>query len=90
MKPGIPAYLGCAMSDYESILAAATSLPFDDQKRLVDDLCAAMPDDPHGAALSQEWLDEIKRRSQAIDDGTAVLIDGDEVFRELRKRYTPQ
>lgn len=35
--------------------------------------------------LSQEWIDEINRRSREIDEGTAVLIPHDTVMQNLRK-----
>jgi putative addiction module component (TIGR02574 family) len=33
--------------------------------------------------LSPAWEEEIQRRLRAVDDGSAELIPGDEVFREI-------
>jgi len=38
--------------------------------------------------LSQEWLEEIRRRCAEIDSGKAELIDGATVINELRGKYT--
>jgi hypothetical protein len=39
-------------------------------------------------AVSQEWLEEIRRRCQEIDSGKAVLLDSTLVMNELRGKYT--
>jgi hypothetical protein len=33
--------------------------------------------------LSPAWEDEIQRRARAVDDGSAELIPGEDVFREI-------
>ena len=38
--------------------------------------------------LSEEFKAELDRRTAAIDDGTAKLIPGEDVFRELRQKYS--
>ena len=38
--------------------------------------------------VSQAWRDEIQRRCDEIDSGTAKLVDSDTVFSELRKKYS--
>ncbi len=57
------------MREYKDVLGDATRLPISDQLRLIDELASLVPDDqpPH---LSPEWLAEINRRSDSIDDGT--------------------
>ncbi len=37
--------------------------------------------------LSQEWLDEIRRRCEDIDRGKTELLDGETVIAELRSKY---
>lgn len=55
----------------------------DETERDVEELSAEdMADLP---PLSQEWIDEINRRSREIDEGTAVLIPHDTVMQQLRK-----
>jgi hypothetical protein len=39
-------------------------------------------------AVSREWLEEIRRRCEAIDSGKATLLDGAMVINELREKYT--
>ena len=38
-------------------------------------------------AVSQEWLEEIRRRCAEIDSGEATLLDGTMVINELRDKY---
>lgn len=38
--------------------------------------------------VSQEWLEEIRRRCDEIDSGKAPLLDGAMVIHELREKYT--
>ncbi|MEO6202052.1 MAG: addiction module protein [Nitrospirales bacterium] len=38
-------------------------------------------------SLSEEWVQEIRRRCEEIDSGKAVLVDGETVFPQLRKKY---
>jgi len=57
------------MPEYQDVFGDATQLSIKDQLRLIDDLASSVPDDqpPH---LSPEWLAEIRRRSDEIDDGS--------------------
>jgi hypothetical protein len=41
------------------------------------------------AEIDAAWKDEIVRRVQSIEDGTAVLLDGEAVMRELKSKYGP-
>jgi len=54
------------MSEYDSILSAASQLPVTDRLRLIDELASSVPDD-QPPALSEAWLAEIERRSAEID-----------------------
>lgn len=38
--------------------------------------------------VSQEWLEEIRRRCAEIDSGKTTLLDGAMVINELREKYT--
>ena len=73
------------MSDYQSILLAASELPVADRLRLVDALSASVPDD-QPTSLSAEWLSEIDRRSDEIDKSAVQTIAWTDVRRELRRR----
>lgn len=62
------------MTNYESILSAASELPIGDRLRLIDELASSVPDD-QPPQLSDTWLREINRRSKEIDSGTVVTED---------------
>jgi putative addiction module component (TIGR02574 family) len=61
-------------------------LPEAERLRLAEELYesveSAQPPD-----LSPAWKAEIARRLKSLEDGTAVLIDGDEQERRLREKY---
>jgi putative addiction module component (TIGR02574 family) len=73
-----------AMSDYTSILSAATQLPVDERLRLIGDLSDSIP--AQEVQLSPEWMEEIERRSAEIDAGTAKLEDWESVRERLFHR----
>ena len=72
------------MSDFETILSAASQLPVVDRLRLIDQLAASVPEDQR-PSLSQEWLVEIARRSAEIDAGSVAT----ERWEDIRKRTHP-
>lgn len=74
------------MTDYESILTAASQLSPDDRLRLIDELSSSMPDD-QPPQLSQEWLDEIQRRSKEIEEGSVKTESWEDVRARLQSRF---
>jgi len=38
--------------------------------------------------IAQAWREEIHRRKQAIDEGKAKMLDGEQVFRDLRRKHS--
>ena len=38
--------------------------------------------------LSNEFKAELDRRVEAIDNGSSKLVDGEEVFKRLKKKYS--
>ncbi|MBA4106886.1 MAG: addiction module antitoxin RelB [Pirellula sp.] len=73
------------MSDYMSLLTAASQLPVADRLRLIDELTETLPElSPE--ELSPEWQAEIERRSREIDDGTAQLEDWETVRARMFQR----
>ena len=74
------------MPEYQDVLGEATRLPISDQLRLIDDLASSVPDDqpPH---LSPEWLAEINRRSDSIDDGTVQTESWTAIRERLFAKY---
>jgi putative addiction module component (TIGR02574 family) len=73
------------MSDYSSLLSAASQLPVADRLRLIDELTETLPELPSDS-LSPEWQAEIERRSREIDAGTAQLEDWESVRARLFQR----
>ena len=74
------------MSNYESILSAASQLPVGDRLRLIDELASSVPDD-QPPQLSEAWLREIERRSDEIDSGAAVSEDWADVRARLFAKH---
>jgi putative addiction module component (TIGR02574 family) len=70
----------------EQLLQQALELPKEQRLRLADQLLDSVEGDGH-LELDTELRDELVRRLKMIEDGTAVLLDGDEVMRELRTKY---
>ena len=69
--------------DFEFILEQARRLPEDQQLRLVEAL-----QQPEDDELDPELRAELIRRLRSIEDGTAVLVDHDEMMAELRAQFT--
>jgi putative addiction module component (TIGR02574 family) len=70
------------------LLEEALALPLEERAVLVLELEASL----HEAYEPPEqveaaWREEIARRLQEIEAGTAELFDGETVLRELRARY---
>jgi putative addiction module component (TIGR02574 family) len=67
---------------YREIVQAALALPTSKRTDLMYKLQESIEYD---TGLSQEWLAEIKRRSDEIDQGKAKLITGEEFKRRIDK-----
>ena len=74
------------MTTYDSILSAASQLPVGDRLRLIDELASSVPDDqpPH---LSDDWLQEVQRRSKEIDAGQVKTEDWSDIRARLFQKY---
>lgn len=68
---------------YQDLENEVLHLPLPDRSRLASRLLESLDD---GEDVSEEWLSEIRRRSQSIDDGTAVLVPHDKVMANARDR----
>ena len=71
--------------NFEEILRAALSLSPGARAMLADHLLESL-DDEAQKRIDAMWAEEAERRAQAIDEGRAKLIPGDEVLAELRAR----
>ena len=73
------------MTAFESVLIEASQLPVEQRVQLIDALWGTMPE--HAAPpLSEEWLEEIKRRSAELDAGRMESYSWDVVRDEARQR----
>lgn len=66
---------------YEQVKEEALQLPLEDRSRLASRLLESLDDDDD---VSPEWKDEIDRRLQEIDEGTAVMVPHAEVMANVR------
>ncbi len=73
------------MSDYETVFTAASQLPISERLRLIDELSADVPDDSP-PTLSAEWLAEIARRSDELDNTAASTESWTEVRARLMRK----
>ena len=71
------------------LLEHALQLPQEQRLRLADQLLDSADEysETDHDALDPELREELERRLKSIEDGTAMLLDGDEVMRELRAKY---
>jgi putative addiction module component (TIGR02574 family) len=69
----------------EQVLEDAMALEPDDREFLVEELSRRISPQEQ-AEIDQAWDAEIDRRITEIDEGKAVLLDGDEVMARLRQR----
>jgi putative addiction module component (TIGR02574 family) len=69
------------------ILEEALSLPEKDRVYLVEALQESIEPVESQEEVDAAWRKEIVRRVKSIENGTAVLLDGDEVMHELKSKY---
>lgn len=74
-----------------NLLGQLLELPPADRLAVADRLWDSLPDTDRDVRVEEVTNDpafrvELDERLQSIADGTAVLIDGEQVFRELRER----
>ena len=61
----------------------ARSLPPEERIRLAEELLSSVQDSDE--EIEAAWADEIKRRLDEVESGTAKLIPAEEVFAEIRQ-----
>ena len=74
-------------SQARKILEEALALPEEDRLYLAEALQESVEPIESQEEIDAAWRDELERRLKSIEDGTAVLLDGDEVMRELKSKY---
>ena len=73
-------------SEAKQILEAALKLPPEEREEIVAGLTASLPHDFSSKEIEGAWLEEIKRRSDEIDAGTAEVLDWSDVREQIAKR----
>jgi putative addiction module component (TIGR02574 family) len=72
----------------QQILEAALKLEPGQREQLVEELTASLHGGFASKEIEQAWMQEIERRSQEIDAGTADLVDWSEVQARIAQRRT--
>jgi putative addiction module component (TIGR02574 family) len=69
---------------------AALRLPPEDRARLASELINSLDalEDVDQAAVDAAWADEVRRRVEEVRTGNVSLLDGQQVFQELRERLS--
>ncbi len=75
----------------KKLLEQALALPEADRLMIADEIWASLGEQAQEEAAGQlmddpEFRAELERRLESIADGSAELIDGEQVFREARER----
>ncbi|MDD5160746.1 MAG: addiction module protein [Sulfuricurvum sp.] len=67
------------------LLAEVDSMPLDLKTKLIDKLLRSLT--PHSESIDALWKQEIDKRVDSIESGTVLLVDGNEVFQKIQKRF---
>lgn len=78
-----------ALNRLDSVREDALSLPESERAKLARDLVASL-DGPADSDAAQAWDNELCRRIQEIDAGTATLLDADDVLAKVRAGLSNQ
>lgn len=73
--------------DPKRILEEALTLPVDARAWIAEILLGTLEAN-EDFQISQEWLEEIRRRCAEIDASSVSLLEGDAVLAELRRKYS--
>jgi len=71
----------------EKLYEQALELPINDRLMLIDKLIISTNLSTQ-ADIDKAWSEEVERRSQELDSGTAKLIPGEEVFEKIKRRFS--
>jgi putative addiction module component (TIGR02574 family) len=71
----------------EKIITEAMSLPVSERAFLAEQLIESL-DVTLDESLSPAWKAEIHRRCCSIDDGSAMVVPADEVFKRIAAKFS--
>jgi sigma54-dependent transcription regulator len=80
-----PRYAVC-MPQADEVLAAALELADDDRARIAHELLCSLDTEVSDADVQATWTAEIARRLREVREGSAELIDADEVDAYVEQR----
>jgi putative addiction module component (TIGR02574 family) len=69
---------------FEELKREALKLSFDEREQLVHTLHQSLDEEEDDPEIERAILAEVKRRYEAIQAGTAELLDGERALAELR------
>lgn len=69
----------------EKLLNEVEFLPIDIKTKIVDKILSSL--NPTDKTITDLWIKEAKKRKDQIESNQSILIDGDEVFRKIAKRF---
>lgn len=67
------------------LLAEVDSMPLDLKTKLIDKLLRSLT--PHSESIEALCKQEIDKRVEAVESGKVSLVDGNEVFQKIQKRF---
>jgi putative addiction module component (TIGR02574 family) len=72
------------MSTVAELYATALSLEEDERRELIESLIGSLERAERVPVLSSAWDEEVSRRIDDVDAGTAAAVPGGEVFARIR------
>ncbi|NNJ84688.1 MAG: addiction module protein [Gammaproteobacteria bacterium] len=75
------------LASTEKIVKEIPNIPVNDRLVLIDNLLKSV-NLPTREDIDRAWSEEVERRHRALNDGTATLIPGEEVFARVRERFS--
>jgi putative addiction module component (TIGR02574 family) len=70
----------------KEILNAALELEPHEREQIANDLWGSLEEGHDQALIDKAWDDELTRRAKELDEGSAVLVEWDDVKAQIAKR----
>lgn len=74
-----------AAIDTYKLLSQVDFMPIDLKTKLIEKLLSSL--NPHSKSIEELWEHEINTRVEALESGSVTLVDGNEVFQKIKKRF---
>lgn len=69
----------------QQLLDEIDTLPIDLKTKIVEKILSSIS--PMDKSIDDLWINEVNKRKSEIESGKVSLIDGDEVFKKIAKRF---